>query len=160
MRSAGLRFALAALCLAVFASHLRAQSCQTSGEIEGARMASIQASAKRYFDLAAAGDLAVMQASVAGGAAGEFPPITGATFEKFPIGSKSSLRETFLLEVDAEAVIPRAEFLCGTFGKTGQTANSAVCAHQLAARDLRGRHIRPRTRHARQPTRNARAHPS
>jgi hypothetical protein len=126
MRRAALRFPLAALCLAVLASHLRAQSCETSGEIEAARMASIQASAKRYFDLAAAGDLAVMQASAAAGAAAEFPPITSATFEKFPAGSKSSLRETFLLEADAEAVIPRAEFLCGTFSKTGQTANSAV----------------------------------
>ncbi len=128
MRGTALRFSLAAMCLAVFASNLRAQSCQTSGEIEVARLASIQASAKKYFDLAASGDLAVMQARAVAGAAAEFPPITSAKFEKFPGGSTPSLRETFLLEADTDAVMPRAEFLCGTFGKAGQTANSAVFA--------------------------------
>ena len=125
-RGTAWRFSLAVLCLATLASSLRAQSCQTSGEIEAARLASIQASAKKYVDLAAAGELAAMQARAVAGAAAEFPPIPSATFEKFPTGSKSSLRESFLLEADADAVMPRAEFLCGTFGKAGQTANSAV----------------------------------
>jgi len=119
-----LRFCLVGFCLA--SAGLRAQSCQTSGEIEPARLKSIQDAALRYFDLAAKGDISKLQASSVAGAAAEFSPITKATFENSPVDSKATVRQSFLLEADAAATIPRAEFLCGTFGKNGQTANSAV----------------------------------
>ncbi len=41
-------------------------------------------------------------------------------------GSKATARPPFLLEAEGTAPIPRAEFFCGVFGKSGQTRESAA----------------------------------
>jgi hypothetical protein len=41
-------------------------------------------------------------------------------------GAQATTRPPFLLKVDGTAPLARAEFLCGVFGKVGQTADSAV----------------------------------
>jgi hypothetical protein len=41
-------------------------------------------------------------------------------------GAKATVRPPFLLIADGAEPLARAEFLCGVFGKTGQTENSAV----------------------------------
>ena len=124
---AAARFAAAVLLL-VAATSLHAQSCQTSEQIEPARLELLQTAARHYFDLATKNDISAQANSVAGSAA-EFSPITSASFGKLPPGAKASPRTIFLLDADSDAnadTIPRAEFLCGTFGKNGQTPNSAV----------------------------------
>jgi hypothetical protein len=124
-RRIGLVFSVAALGLANAAQAL-AQSCQISDQIDPAQLESVRTAAQRYLDLAAKGDIAAIEANSVAEAAAEFPPIAKSTFEHLPAGSPAASREIFLLDADAEAVIPRAEFLCGTFSKTGQTANSAA----------------------------------
>jgi hypothetical protein len=41
-------------------------------------------------------------------------------------GAKASVRPPFLLTADSAETLTRAEFLCGVFGASGQTKNSAV----------------------------------
>ncbi len=41
-------------------------------------------------------------------------------------GRMPIVRPPFLLTAEGPEPLPRAEFLCGVFGKTGQTADSAV----------------------------------
>ena len=41
-------------------------------------------------------------------------------------GAQATLKSYFLLDATGPAPIPNAEFYCGVFGKTGQTANSAA----------------------------------
>jgi hypothetical protein len=41
-------------------------------------------------------------------------------------GAQASARPLFILTADGPEPLARAEFLCGVFGKTGQTTNSAV----------------------------------
>ena len=41
-------------------------------------------------------------------------------------GEQATLKSVFLLDASGDAPIPHAEFYCGVFGKTGQTANSAA----------------------------------
>ncbi len=130
LRMAAARFA-GAILLLVAATSLHAQSCQTSEQIEPARLESLQTAAQHYFDLATKNDISTIQASSVAGGAAEFPAITSASFGKLPAGAKASPRTILLLEADADtsggaAAIARAEFLCGTFGKNGPTANSSV----------------------------------
>jgi hypothetical protein len=40
-------------------------------------------------------------------------------------GAQATLKSVFLLDASGDALIPHAEFYCGVFGKTGQTAHSA-----------------------------------
>jgi hypothetical protein len=130
LQMATTRFAAAVLLVFLFAAAtLHAQSCQTSEQIEPARLELLKTAARHYFDLATKNDISALQASSVAGGAAEFSPISSASFGKLPPGAKASPRTIFLLDADADAnagTIPRAEFLCGTFGKSGQTPNSAV----------------------------------
>jgi hypothetical protein len=121
------------LCIAVFISALwpsgaRAQSCQTSGELDPAVKTAITSAAQRYFDAAAKGDTASLRQNAIPTLASNFAGIEGLVKDgqKDLAGAQGTVKSLFLLDASGAAPIPNAEFYCGVFGKNGQTANSAA----------------------------------
>jgi hypothetical protein len=90
--------------------------------------AALEKAAKRYFEMSARGDVAALkQNSIASVAAG-FGGIEGAVKENQAAfaGANATVRSPFLLTADGPEPLARAEFLCGVFGPSGQTKDSAV----------------------------------
>ncbi len=89
---------------------------------------SLEAAARRYFDMAAKGDTAGLQQNAIPAVAASFGGIETAVKDNQAAfaSAQMTIRSDFLLESDATSSQGRAEFLCGVFGKTGQTADSAV----------------------------------
>ncbi len=118
-----------ALCVLFFgAITARAQSCQTSGELEDAALTGITAAGQRYFDMAAKADLASLRQNSIPSLASDFSGVqTTITDHQQDLASaQATVKSVFLLETEGSAPAPHAEFYCGVFGKNGQTAGSAV----------------------------------
>ncbi|HUJ96082.1 MAG TPA: hypothetical protein VLW84_12500 [Terriglobales bacterium] len=84
--------------------------------------------AHRYFDMAAKGDVAGLRQVAVPSVAADFGGIENAVKDNQTAFSKAQAtpRPPFLLKVEGNAPLPRAEFLCGVFGPSGQTRNSAI----------------------------------
>lgn len=127
------RFSLPTVCLVVLAAMAfcpataRAQSCQTSTDLDGATRAAITTAAQRYFDLAAKGDTAALRQNAIPSLASDFSGVETTIKDRQQdlAGAQATPKSVFLLEADGTAPIPRAEFYCGVFGKEGQTSGSA-----------------------------------
>jgi hypothetical protein len=104
----------------------RAQSCQTSSDLDDATRGAITAAGQRYFGMAVKGDVASMRQNAIPSLASDFAGIeaTVKDHERDLAAAQATLKSVFLL--DGSTPSPHAEFYCGVFGKTGQTANSAV----------------------------------
>ncbi len=76
----------------------------------------------------ASGNVASLQQNAIPSVASDFSGIavTIKDHEKDLSGTHPTARPPFLLDASGTAPIPHAEFFCGVFGKSGQTANSAV----------------------------------
>ena len=105
----------------------RGQACLTGEDLEAPVRAGLETAAQKYFALAAKGDVAGLKASAIPSVAGDFSGIQAAVQDNQNSFSKAqaALRSTFELIAGGDAPLERAEFLCGVFGKTGQTATSA-----------------------------------
>lgn len=116
---------LALTCLTTSAG---AQSCETSGELDDATRAAISAAGQRYFDIAAKGDVASLRQNAIASLAADFSGIDGTVKDRQAslAGAQAAVKSEFLLETEGKDPVPRAEFLCGVFGKNGQTAGSAA----------------------------------
>jgi hypothetical protein len=124
-----LLLAYAALAGLVFsASPARAENCLTSSDMDAATRTALTSTALRDFDLVARGDTASLRLSAIPSLAGDFSGIetTVKDNQAALAGSKAAARPPFLLEAEGKAPIPRAEFFCGVFGKSGQTRDSAA----------------------------------
>ncbi len=112
------------LCWVGFAS---AQSCQTGSDMDAAIRTALENTAKRYFDMAAKGDTASLQQNAIPSVASSFGGIESAVKENQAAfaGAQAVPRPPFVLEVTGNAS-GRMEFLCGVFGRNGQTATSSV----------------------------------
>lgn len=88
----------------------------------------IEATARQMFGLAAKGDYGALQRAAIPAIASSFAGIEAAARENQPAFSQAqvSVRSVFLLATEGAQVAPRSEFLCGVFGKAGQTTDSAV----------------------------------
>lgn len=88
----------------------------------------LEAAASRYFDMTARGDVAALKQNSIAAVAANFDGIDNAIKENHPAvtATKGSVRPPFLLTADGPGPLPRAEFLCGVFGPSGQTKDSAV----------------------------------
>ena len=133
MKVAGRRWEVSALWIGLMASALfpsgaRAQTCQTSAELEDATRTAITTAAQRLFQMASKGDAASMQANAIPSLASGFSGIEGTLKEEQPnlSGAQATVKSSFLLDEQGVAPDPHAEFYCGVFGKGGQTANSAA----------------------------------
>ena len=105
-----------------------AQTCMTAEDTDAATKASLDATGKRYFGMVANGDAAALRQASIPSVANDFGGIERAIKDTQPkiAGTQPNVRATYLLQADGKESLQRAEFLCGVFGKSGQTANSAV----------------------------------
>jgi hypothetical protein len=120
--------ALLVAIVLVLAARASGQTCLSGDDMEPATRNLLQATALRYFDMAAKGDVAGLRQNAIAGVASDFGGIEAAVRDNQPnfAGAQATIRATFLLQVDGKEALARAEFLCGVFGKQGQTSNSAV----------------------------------
>jgi len=104
-----------------------AQTCFTAGDMDEPTRAALEGAGKRYFDMAARGDVASLKQNAIPSLASDFSNIETAVKENQPnlSGVQGTVRPPFLLKAEGNAPPERAEFLCGVFGPSGQTANSA-----------------------------------
>jgi hypothetical protein len=104
----------------------RAQSCQTSSDLDDATRTTITAAGQRYFGMATRGDVTSMRQNAIPSLASDFSGIeaTVKDHERGLAAAQATLKGVFLL--DGSTPSPHAEFYCGVFGKSGQTSNSAV----------------------------------
>jgi hypothetical protein len=120
-----LSFSLILFALAVSS---QAQTCLTSEDMDATTRTTLQNTARQYFDLAAKGDVATLRQNAIPIVAADFGGIEAAVkdHQETFAGAQATPRGPFQLTVEGNKPLERAEFLCGVFGKSGQTANSAV----------------------------------
>ena len=108
----------------------RAQTCLTAGDMDEPTRATLVSTAKRYFDMVARGDSATLRQNSIASVASDFSGIETAVKDNQAnfSGVQANPRSPFLLKVEGAAPLARAEFLCGVFGRSGQTSDSAVFA--------------------------------
>ena len=92
------------------------------------RASRLESAAKRYFEMSARGDVAALKQNSIASVAASFAGIEAAVKENQAAftGAKATVRPPFLLTADGAEPLARAEFLCGVFGPSGQTKDSAV----------------------------------
>jgi hypothetical protein len=95
--------------------------------MEAPSKTAIESTARRFFDMAAKGDVASLQQSSIPSVAANFGGIDAAVKDVQPkiTGAPPSLRSSWLLQSSGDSK-DKSEFLCGVFGAHGQTANSAA----------------------------------
>jgi hypothetical protein len=123
-----LGFWIALVLLAGTTGSASAQSCQTSTDLDDATRSAITVAGQRYFETAAKGDSAFLRQNAIASLASDFSSIEATVKDHQPelAGAQATLKSVFLLQADGSAPLPHTEFYCGVFGKSGQTANSAV----------------------------------
>lgn len=116
-----------ATAMAVSPTTSHAQSCETFEELDAATKAAILSAGQRYFDMAAKGDVASLRQSSIPSLAAAFADveIRVKDGQQDLAGAQATVKSAFLLDASGDAPIPHAEFYCGIFGKSGQTAHSA-----------------------------------
>jgi len=104
-----------------------AQTCLTSGDMDEPTRSALVSTAMRYFDMAARGDSADLRLNAIASLTADFSGIESAVKDNQTglAGAQPTARQPFLLKAEGKEPLARAEFLCGVFGKDGQTANSA-----------------------------------
>ena len=110
------------------ATAVHAQTCQSATDMEPAVRTALETSAKRYFDVAARGDSGTLQQNSIAAVAANFSGIEAAVKENQAAfaGAHAAVRPPYVLTTEGTEPQEHAEFLCGVFGKSGQTADSAV----------------------------------
>ncbi|MBV8050737.1 MAG: hypothetical protein JOZ80_06080 [Acidobacteriaceae bacterium] len=124
--STALAVLLIAMTLLSFTS-AHGQTCLTSADMDEPTRAALQNAGKKYFDMVSRGDSASLKQNALPSLASDFSGIENAIKDNQPAlaGATGTARPPFLLKVEGTAPLQKAEFLCGVFGKTGQTSNSA-----------------------------------
>jgi hypothetical protein len=114
--------------MVLLAASAHAQVCQGAGDMDPSTRVAIEATAKRYFDMAARGDVAALKQNSIPAVAANFAAIEAAVKENQEAfaGAAVTVRPPYLLIAEGTEPAPRAEFLCGVFGPSGQTKDSAV----------------------------------
>jgi hypothetical protein len=124
-RFSGLYFLLLAAAITASA---HAQTCLTSADMDEPTRSALEAVAKRYFDMAVRSDAAALRQNAIVSLAADFSSVESAVKDNQAnfSGAQAKPRPPFLLKIEGDKPLARAEFLCGVFGKNGQTANSAA----------------------------------
>jgi hypothetical protein len=120
-------YAWAVLCVAPFAKQALAQTCFSADDMDVATRSALQAAGQRYFDMIARGDTASLRQNSIASLASNFGGVEASVKDNQAnlAGSRATAQPPFLLKAEGTAPLPKAEFLCGIFGKSGQTKNSA-----------------------------------
>ena len=116
------------LLAAIFSPLARTQTCLTGGDLDAPARSALEAAAKRYFDMAARGDSTALKQNSIPSLAADFSSVETAVKDNQSnfTGAQAQPRPPFLLQIEGDKPLDHAEFLCGVFGKNGQTANSAA----------------------------------
>jgi hypothetical protein len=116
------------LALLVCARWAAAQTCLTAHDMEEPTRTALANTGKRYFDMVARGDSPGLKQNSIASVASDFSAIEAAVKDHQAdlSGAQATPRSPYLLKAEGTAPFERAEFLCGVFGKNGQTADSAV----------------------------------
>jgi hypothetical protein len=119
-------FLLLFVVFAVGASE--AQMCLSAADMEPAARSALEGAGQRFFEMSAHGDLAGLRQNSIALLAASFGGVEAAIKENQAgfSGAHATVRKSFLLTAEGSEALARAEFLCGVFGKSGQTAESAV----------------------------------
>ncbi|PYX91566.1 MAG: hypothetical protein DMG71_19885 [Acidobacteria bacterium] len=123
------RVSLLVLFLAMFlAPQAWSETCLSSGDMDAATRTALETAGKRYFDMAARGDVASLRQNAIPSLANDFSGVEAAVKDNQTnfAGAQATPRPPFLLKEEGNAPAQRAEFFCGVFGSRGQTADSAV----------------------------------
>jgi len=114
--------------LTILSTPLRAQTCLTSADMESSDRTAVEAAAKRFFDMSTRADSDSLKQNSIASLAADFSGVERALKDHQPdlAGATAAVRPPYLLTVDGAAAMPRAEFLCGVFGPSGQTSHSSV----------------------------------
>jgi len=109
------------------AAIVHAQTCFTAADMDEATRTALQNAGRRYFDMASRGDSAALKQNAIASLANDFSGVENAVKDNQPnlSGAQATARPPFLLKAEGSTPLPRAEFLCGVFGPSGQTANSS-----------------------------------
>jgi hypothetical protein len=96
--------------------------------MDASQRSAIENAAKRYSDMASRGDSASLRQNSIIAVAQNFTGIETAVKDNQPSlsGAKAVVRPPFLLTAEGTQPLARGEFLCGIFGATGQTRDSAI----------------------------------
>jgi hypothetical protein len=114
------------IALAFSPLSVRAQSCQTSSDLDDATRTAVTAVGQRYFAMATKSDATSLRQNAIPSLAADFSEIeaTIKDHQQDLVGAQATVKGIFLL--DGTTPSPHAEFYCGVFGKSGQTSGSAV----------------------------------
>ena len=95
--------------------------------MDAATRSALQTTGQRYFAMVARGDAASLKQNSIPGVANDFTAIEDTIKDNREAlaGVTATPRPPFLLKAEGTAPIPKADFLCGVFGSTGQTKDSA-----------------------------------
>jgi hypothetical protein len=112
----------------VLSASSSAQTCQSAADMDAATRTALEATAKRYFEMAVHGDTASLKQNAIPSLAGSFAGVEAAVKDNQAAltSAQATVRPPFLLSADGLQPLPHAEFLCGVFGRDGQTKDSAV----------------------------------
>jgi hypothetical protein len=105
-----------------------AQTCLSGDDIEPSAKSVLETTSRKYFDLVAKGDVGSLRQNAIPSVAADFSGIETAVRDNQAnfAGATATVRAAYALQAEGKEAFPRAEFLCGVFGKSGQTSNSAV----------------------------------
>jgi len=122
------RLGLSCLLLLLIAGTIHAQTCLGPSDMDPSVRTALETAAQRYFEMSAHGDLAALQQNSIPSLASNFSGVENAVKDNAAAfaGAQATIRSPFLLMADGQQPFPRAEFLCGVFGPSGQTRQSAV----------------------------------
>jgi hypothetical protein len=106
----------------------RAQTCLGADDMDPSTATALTNAAENYFQMIAHGDSATLEQNAIPSVAANFSGIQTAVRDNQSAlaGAKAVARPPYLLQAEGTAPLARAEFLCGVFGPSGQTAHSAV----------------------------------
>jgi hypothetical protein len=113
--------------IAPFVNNALAQTCFSSDDMDAATRSTLQSAGQRYFDMIARGDITSLRQSSIASLASNFGDVAASVKDNQAnlAGARATAQPPFLLKAEGTAPLPKAEFLCGIFGKSGQTKNSA-----------------------------------
>jgi hypothetical protein len=106
----------------------RAQTCQTSADMDAATRTAITNAGRRYFDMISKDDVASLKQNSVPSVASDFSGMEERVKAAQPqlAGAQATVKSAFLLDNTQTAPDARSEFYCGVFAKNGQTANSSA----------------------------------
>ncbi len=116
------------LAVVLMAGSAQGQTCLSAADMDAPIRTAMEAAAKRYFDMSVRGDTTALRQNSIPLVAGNFNGVETAVKENQAefTGAHAIARPPYLLTADSSGATERAEFLCGVFGPSGQTSQSAV----------------------------------